>query len=184
MTAPPVTSFFTVNETDRVILKWTTENEEADQWFEILRSVDGKNFTSLGMEAGKGISIGNNTYALTDMEPFAGVAYYRLVQRSRLGDVRFTDTKLVSRAIVPVTFYTVYPNPVQGILNIKLTAANNSALVAEVFDMNGRRMMARNFATAMGEQNLSIDMSRFNNGAYILKITTDGKTSSQLVHKF
>lgn len=180
-----LTSFFTVNETDRVILKWTTENEEPGQWFEIQRSVDeGRNYTSLGTLNGKGISDQVNTYALSDMEPFAGVAYYRLVQRNNQGEIRFTDVKVVSRTKTPASYYTVYPNPVQGMLNIKLSAATNDRTIAELYDLNGRRMMSRSFNVVAGEQTVGMDMSRLGNGTYVLKLVLDGKTSSQLIHKF
>ncbi|MBL7723468.1 MAG: Ig-like domain-containing protein [Chitinophagaceae bacterium] len=184
-TPSPVTSFFTVNETDRVILKWTTENEEADQWFEILRSTDGaKTFVSLGTVNGKGFSFYNQTYALTDMQPFAGLAYYRLVQRNKNGEIRFTDMKVVSRSAIPSSYFTVYPNPVQGMLNIKISSPVNDKTIAEVFDMNGKRIISRSFTITAGMQTVSLDMSRLGNGTYMLRMTLDGKTTSQLVNKF
>jgi hypothetical protein len=182
---PPVTSFFTINETDKVILKWTTENEAADEWFEILRSDDGgKSFTTIGMQNGNGDGVYMQTYTITDRMPFAGVAQYRLMQRNRQGMVTFTDMKTVNRATEAVTYFTVYPNPVQGMLNIKLAAAKNGVVIAEVYDLNGRRMMTRNYSAIAGEQNLSLDMSRLVSGSYLLKITIGGGTRSQLVHKF
>lgn len=185
-TAPAsITSFFTVNEKDRVILKWTTENEEPEQWFDVQRSIDGGiSYTSLGMVNGKGMSADMQTYALSDMQPFAGVAYYRLVQRNKQGDVRFTDVKVISRQADLVTYYTIYPNPVQGMLNIRLSAASNEQALTEVFDLNGRRMLSRHFNVLAGEQTLGMDMSRLGNGTYIFKLTIGGKTSSQLVNKF
>ncbi|MEQ1675232.1 MAG: Ig-like domain-containing protein [Chitinophagaceae bacterium] len=181
---PSLTSFFTVNETDRVILKWTTENEPAEQWFEVQRSADGINYESLGTVTGKGMAGAVQTYALSDMQPVAGVSYYRLVQRNGTGEIRFTDVKVVNRGKTPASYYTIYPNPVQGMLNIRLTAATSSNALAEIFDLNGRKMINRNFNVIGGQQTLSLDMSRLGNGTYLLKLTLDGKTSSQLVNKF
>lgn len=180
-----LTSFFTVNETDRVILKWTTENEEYNQNFEVLRSVDGgKNYHPLGTVSGKGFSTYMHTYALTDMQPYAGVTYYRLVQRNATGEIRFTDVKVVNRSLAPLTYYTIYPNPVHGILNINLTAAVAEKTMVEVLDMSGRRMFTQSFGIMAGEQILPLDMSRLGNGTYVLRMTLGGKTSSQLVNKF
>ncbi len=180
-----ITSFFTVNETDRVILKWTTENEEPEQWFEVQRSTDaGRTYSHLGVVNGKGITGDVNTYALNDVSPFNGVAYYRLVQRNRTGEIRFTDVKVVSRSAVPVSYYTIYPNPVQGILNIKVSAANSERTRAEVYDMNGRQLISRAFNIIAGEQTVGMDMSQLGTGTYVLKITLDGKTTAQLINKF
>ncbi|MBL7749051.1 MAG: T9SS type A sorting domain-containing protein, partial [Chitinophagaceae bacterium] len=144
----------------------------------------GISYTSLGMVNGKGMSADMQTYALSDMQPFAGVAYYRLVQRNKQGDVRFTDVKVVSRQADLVTYYTIYPNPVQGMLNIRLSAASNEQALTEIFDLNGRRMLSRQFNILAGEQTLGMDMSRLGNGTYIFKLTIGGKTNSQLVNKF
>ena len=182
---PPVTSFFTINETDRVILKWTTENEEYNQEFEVLRSIDeGRTYTSLGILNGRGFSENVLTYSLNDMQPFAGVAYYRLVQRTRNGAVNFTDVKVVNRSIEPVTYYTVYPNPVQGILNISISAAVSEKTTVEIYDLNGRRMFGESYNILSGKQTLSLDMSSLGNGTYILKMKLAGKISAQLVNKF
>ena len=181
----PITSFFTVNETDRVTLKWTTENEEPAQDFEVQRSVDGgRSYITIANIDGKGFSGNVQTYSLADMEPFAGVAYYRLVQRNSNGSVRFTDVKVVSRSAEPVSYFTLYPNPVQGMLNIRLTAASSDNVQAEVYDLNGRQMMSRSFRAFAGQQTLALDMSRLGNGSYLVKISFGGKTYSQLVNKF
>lgn len=181
----PVTSFFTVNETDRVILKWTTQFEAFGVQFEIQRSTDGgKTYSMLERMAGKGPSATTLTYAVSDMHPVDGVTYYRLVQSDVSGATSFVDVKTVTRSTTPVNFFTVYPNPVQGILSIKIHAATSDKVLAEVYDMNGRRLVAQTYTGVAGEQVLPVNMSRLNGGSYILKITTGGKTSSQLVNKF
>jgi methionine-rich copper-binding protein CopC len=184
-TPPPVTSFFTVNEKDKVILKWTTEREEAAQWFEILRSIDGgKTYASLGIQNGKGLSLDVQTYTLTDAQPFAGVAYYRLVQRGANNELKYSDTKTVSRSEVPVSYFTIYPNPVHGKLTINLTSATINKTVAEVYDMNGRRLITQPILITEGLQNISLDMSSLASGTYVLKMMLDGKQVSQLVNKY
>ena len=179
-----LTSFFTVNEADRVILKWTTENEEAEQWFEVQRSADGKNFEWLYSQDGKGMSASVQTYAFSDLYPLDGVSYYRLVQRNRNGDIRFTDVKVVNRKAAPASYYTIFPNPVQGLLNIKISSAANDRAVAEIIDLNGRQLINRSFEVTTGLQMQGIDMSKLSNGMYILKLTLNGKTRSQLINKF
>lgn len=181
----PVTSFFTVNETEKVILKWTTQFEEPGQQFEIFRSGDeGRTYTSLGSLQGKGSEMAMQSYSITDNDPQSGVSYYRLVQRNSTGAIRFSDIKVVNRSKAPATWFTVYPNPVQGILSINLNAAKAGIAKAEIFDMNGRRWLVQPFQVMAGEQVLSLDMSRLGQGAYLLKLTQDGVSSSRLVNKF
>ena len=181
----PVTSFFTVNETEKVILKWTTQFEEPGQQFEIFRSADeGRTYASLGLLQGKGNEMAMQSYSITDNEPQSGVSYYRLVQRNSTGEIRFSDIKVVNRSKAASSWFTVYPNPVQGILSINLNAAKPGMTKAEIFDMNGRRWLVQQYAVVAGGQVLSLDMSRLGQGAYLIKITQDGVSSSRLVNKF
>lgn len=185
MTAAPVTSFFTVNETERVILKWTTENEELYQTFEVLRSIDGGNsFQSLSNVNGKGFAFNTNTYAVTDAQPFAGMATYRLVQRNQQGQIRYTDMKVVDRSAAPITYFTAYPNPVSDQLQVRVSASRGGKATAEVYDMNGRRMMSQSFNAFTGIQTISMNLGKLGNGTYLLKVTVDGKTGTQLINKF
>ncbi len=185
MTAAPVTSFFTVNETERVILKWTTENEELYQSFEVLRSTDGGNsYQLLSTVNGKGFAFNTNTYAVTDAQPFAGMATYRLVQRNQQGQIRYTDLKVVDRSAAPTTYFTAYPNPVSDQLQVRVSATRGGKATAEVYDMNGRRMMSQSFNAFTGIQTISMNLGKLGNGTYLLKVTVDGKTGTQLINKF
>ena len=182
--ASTLTSFFTVNETDRVILKWTTENEIANQTFEIERSIDGgKTYTAMGTINGKGASNVFSTYGLQDMHPYKGVAYYRLLQKGEKG-IGFTDIKVVDRSEIAEAYYTIYPNPVHGILNVKVMARTSEKTTIEIYDLAGRRMITQQISLSTGDQNISIDMSKLQNGSYILKFVLDGKMSTQMVNKF
>jgi Bacterial Ig-like domain/Secretion system C-terminal sorting domain len=182
--ASSLTSFFAVNETDRVILKWTTENESTNQSFEIERSIDGgKTYKAMGTIYGKGASDVFNSYGLQDMHPYNGVAYYRLLQKGKNG-IGFTDIKVVDRSEITEAYYTIYPNPVHGILNVKVTATTTEKTAIEIYDIAGRRMITQQVSLSKGGQNISLDMTQLQNGSYILKLVLDGKTSSQMVNKF
>lgn len=182
--ASALTSFFTVNETDRVILKWTTENENINQNFEIERSIDGgKTYTAMGTIIGKGASDVFNSYGLQDIHPYMGVAYYRLLQKGKEG-IGFTDIKVVDRSEIATDYFTIYPNPVHGILNVKVKTTTAEKTAVEIYDIAGRRMITQQVSLSKGNQNISIDMTALQNGSYILKLVLDGKMSTQMVNKF
>ena len=165
-----VTSFFTMNETDKVILKWVTKNESSNQLFEIERSVDGKNFTRLGALNGKGKIDMPTNYAVEDLNPVSGIAYYRLTQKDAAGKINFSETKVVNQGQILTGYVTIYPNPVHGLLTVKLMAAQNETTGLELYDMFGRRIQNQAINLIKGEQNLTVDMSKLVNGSYVLKI--------------
>jgi hypothetical protein len=179
-----LTSFFAVNETDRVILKWTTENEDIHQSFDIEKSIDGgKTYAAMGTIFGKGASNIFNSYGLQDMHPYKGVAYYRLLQKEKAG-IGFTDIKVVDRSEIAEAYYTIYPNPVHGILNVKVMAKTSEKTTIEIYDIAGRKMITKQVSLSSGDQNISVDMGKLQNGSYILKFVLEGKISAQVVNKF
>jgi len=185
LASPTITSFFAVNEKDRVTLKWTTENESNNEQFIIERSTDfGRSYSSIGNLPGKGFNTHINTYAITDLQPFDGVAYYRLVQKMPNGEQLLSDIKAIDRGIKAQTYFTIYPNPVHGILTIKLVAAVTEKTVVELFDMAGRRVAAQNVQIKNGEQQIPFNMTRLHTGTYILKMKAGKVLLTQLVNKF
>ncbi len=180
-----ITSFFTINEANRVVLKWTTANEAVSQVFDIERSDNnGRTYTKIGTLAGKGFDDAVSNYGINDEQPLTGVAYYRLVQKNTKGDISFTDIKTVDRSAIPVSYFTIYPNPVHGILNVKINATGAERTAVEIFDMAGRKMLMQSVSLIAGEQNVPVDMSRLQNGSYILKLSLGGKATTQMVNKY
>jgi hypothetical protein len=180
--ASAITSFFAVNEPGQVMLKWTTENEQGGLWFEVERSTDGGHtYTSLGKVDGKGID--QALYGLADPRPFNGLAFYRLLQKGIGGTVGYSDIRVVDRSGVPADYFTVYPNPVAGLLNVKVQANEAQQTVAEVQDIAGRRMLVQPLALTNGSQLVQLDMGRLQSGSYLLRIRLDGKWHTQMVNK-
>ena len=56
--------------------------------------------------------------------------------------------------------------------------------MAELVDMNGRSLLRSTYSVAKGQQTLQLNMSSLRTGSYILKITQDGKQTTQLIQKF
>jgi len=85
---------------------------------------------------------------------------------------------------LPVSYFTIYPNPVQGILNVKVmtTAAERTAI--DIYDITGRIMITKIVNLSTGDQNIQLDMSGLQKGSYTLKFMLGGKTTSQMINKF
>lgn len=63
-----------------VKLNWQTAQEINNQYFDLLRSVDGKNFTSIARINGAGNSTESKYYSYMDYAPQKGTNYYQLKQ--------------------------------------------------------------------------------------------------------
>jgi hypothetical protein len=64
--------------------------------------------------------------------------------------------------------FALYPNPVSEILNIDLSAANDSELSIDIFDIKGKMLLTIN--KSKKQQSAQIELSGFPPGEYIMKI--------------
>ena len=68
----------------------------------------------------------------------------------------------------------VYPNPAIDIVNIKLNTVNEHADL-EIYNMLGKVVMKKSYD--FNAESLSIDISEFATGVYILKVSSSESTS-------
>ena len=76
---------------------------------------------------------------------------------------------------------SVYPNPVQNQLNIKLVNANSSYVNLTLFDVSGK-IMIQKAINSRNAPDYQLDVSGLNTGLYFLKITSDRKTITKKIN--
>ncbi len=91
-----------------VQLVWLTASELNNEAFEVERSKDGFDFTSIAHIAGKGTTAEQHEYSLIDTKPLSGLSYYRLKQIDFDGTVTYTRLVSVKRGD---EVFSVHPNP-------------------------------------------------------------------------
>ncbi len=89
--------------------------------------------------------------------------------------VNFWGTSLGVNDIDSVSSISLSPNPSNAILNIQLEG-NPSQLKIEVFDILGKQIFTRSIENSNITQ---IEVSNWNNGVYLIKISNDGKVETK-----
>jgi hypothetical protein len=137
---PVELTFFTAeNNANRVELNWQTASEKNNDFFEVQRSFDGKEFQVLGIVEGNVDSQSTIDYDFSDYSPLAGDSYYRLRQVDYDGAFEYSDVVRINR--VEASDLVAVPNPTQA-QNIKLRLSGFHAEQKEqvtIFDMQGRK---------------------------------------------
>ena len=95
-----------------ILLEWSTASEIENDYFEILRSIDGENFEVIGEVDGNGNSTELIEYEFLDRNPLGGANYYRLRQVDFDGDFEFSPVIRVDVEAGANASVTLYPNPV------------------------------------------------------------------------
>ena len=149
-------------------LNWVTASENNNLGFEILRSVDGINWTKIGFVAGSGTISTDKSYIFTDASPAKGINYYQLKQID-------IDNRSKYSAIRTVTFASdynlVYPVPTSDKVIIELKDSKLIGSAALISDQNGK-LVQRVTITNMQQE---ISLYKLPTGMYFLKMT-DGSS--------
>ncbi len=67
---------------------------------------------------------------------------------------------------------SAYPNPVSDFLNIRFNIENPVDFIIEIIDLTGKKLWIRNYPGIMPRDVISIDLSRYVRGVYMLRIST------------
>ena len=113
----PVTlSRFTAEQVaNGVQLRWGTATEHNNRHFEVQRSDDSRNFTTIATVQGQGYSTTAHTYTVVDEQDFLGIRYYRLRQIDFDSIVTFSPVLAVTTGQQKII---LYPNPTYTELHI------------------------------------------------------------------
>jgi hypothetical protein len=67
----------------------------------------------------------------------------------------------------------IYPNPTANKINIVFNANEAGSKVLNLIDIQGKKMLTKSIATQLGNNMISIDISSFSNGTYLLTGLTE-----------
>ncbi|HET8963692.1 MAG TPA: hypothetical protein VFM99_07335, partial [Chitinophagales bacterium] len=91
------------------LLNWSTASELNNDYFDIQKSSNGKDFTTFGKINGAGNSSQTLEYSFIDRTPFPSTTYYRLKQNDFNGHHEYSN--IISIANDASDYFNVFPNP-------------------------------------------------------------------------
>lgn len=185
--APVMFTSFTGEKTNKGnILNWATATEINNKGFELLRSVNGSEFSSIAFIPSKAEFGNSNTglnYTFTDKSTNTN-SYYLLKQIDKDGKYAYSNVVLV-KGDKPSKFelVNIYPNPATNRIKVTVTAPKATQAALTITDMTGRVVMQQNSSLNVGENNIAINVEALRSGNYIIKLTcAEGCESS--IQKF
>lgn len=173
-------SFNAVKQNNDALINWTVSNEESNDHYELLRSLNGFDFSPVATIAKNAAGNGVHDYVYTDRgitSLSVPVIYYRLKQvdidgRSSYSEIRKINISLKTDRITiypnPVTegFYVVMPGLLQSTQkNIKLILTSSSGQVVQTRQISS--LQAANYYFDVKGVSLA-------GGNYYLQIIKDG----------
>ncbi len=165
---------------DAINLRWQTAKEENFSGFELERSLDGLKFERVTFLAGRGNQKGA-FYQFDDRSVSKGVNYYyRLKMLDKDGKYEYSG---IRSAIIPTSNINVviYPNPSNGNVNLDFVLEESAPTIIDVYDMNGRNVLRREFDAHKDRNMVSLDLLDQTSGVYSIQININGKLINKLV---
>lgn len=156
------------------VLSWTTETENNNSGFELQRSADGVNYSTIQFVGSKAENGNSNTalhYEVKDAKPFVGTNYYRLKQIDKDGKFSLsTVVMLRGERVSKVDIVNVYPNPVINVLNVLAVSPTSERVNIVVSDVTGKVVMNKNVMLVTGDNTLQLNVSSLGAGTYTVKM--------------
>ena len=155
------------------LLSWTTASEQNNKGYELQRSANGENFSTITFVYSKAVNGNSNatlSYNYADEKPFSGNNYYRLKQVDFDGKSALSKVVLVKSAKSnSIVLSSVHPNPAINQLNVILSAPGNDRATIVVTDVAGKIVMQQATQLQSGNNNLKLNVSGLLSGTYIIK---------------
>ena len=153
-----------------VELKWSTASELNSDFFNVERSADGKNFTSIGTVKSAGTTNVKREYAFLDEKTLGGTVYYRLRQvdldkASVLYDVCSVEMPTDENVTIKL-----YPNPTNGNTYFNLNGKDFNSL--SIVNNLGQEI---NCSYMVETSRVTIDTKGLASGLYIVSVVVDQK---------
>jgi Zn-dependent metalloprotease len=108
-----------------------------------------------------------------------------LLERAKLGNWfsnGLRSTTAVNEAL-DKNSVLVSPNPFKEILNVEIQSEKSATGKAEIFDLVGRNILSQPLSISGGKNAVSVNTQVLQTGAYLLRVTVDGKSLTKKIIK-
>ncbi|WP_156152567.1 T9SS type A sorting domain-containing protein [Flammeovirga sp. OC4] len=169
-------SFDAIAEVSKVKLEWSTASEVNNDGFEVQRSIDGENWSSIGRIEGAGNSSVRLDYLFIDDNPVMNqMSYYRLIQTDFDGsETVFDPVPVFIEGDAAEAGLVVYPNPVHdGKLNVLLKSWKGDVEIG-LYTALGYKVISDQW-TYGDRQTKELKVDNLPRGVYLLRLKS-GKT--------
>lgn len=156
---------------NKVQLQWRTTAEQNTFHFEIQRSLNGSDFTSIGTVTAAGNSTSEHNYNFTDVSP-GEINYYRLKMVDNDGRFEYSQVIIIKRSGDDQALHVT--NPFTSQLKLYFVKPLRGDIMLQLLAGDGRSVLQRKL-TLSGQLSVVIDLPILANGEYFLALMTDNK---------
>jgi extracellular elastinolytic metalloproteinase len=166
--ASATTEITATAEEEEVLVEFALTENATDE-FELLRSTDNQNFSTVKMNKGSQMVKLAKGYRYTDKDVTPNTTYYYKVVQS--GKTSETVKAIPGRGRMKIA---VFPNPAQDKLNINIGQATDSDVVVSLLNVYGQHVMTKTISSENAVGLNELVLPAVADGVYYLEITSGG----------
>jgi hypothetical protein len=148
-------------------LSWTTATETNNHFFNLQRSINGEDWTTISTILGAGNSSKNIYYNEIDEDPIIGISYYRLQQIDF--DGKFTNSSIISVESNSLLNKNILVYSVQGLSYINIEQNKIKTQDISIIDINGKMVTNYVQMIQLNNSEVKINVSDLPKGTYFVK---------------
>ena len=166
------------------IITWSTATEINNNYFKVESSADGNIFKETGHVQGAGNKATISNYSFIDRTNTNATMYYRIAQIDFDGTVSYSDVISINPGDILKNSLSVYPNPVDNIININVAATQRTTASVIITDITGLVIFTSQLDIQKGDNMIQLDLSGYTKGMYFIQITdVNGISQSKRIVK-
>lgn len=125
-----------------VLIEWVVENESNSTYYEVQRSLNARNFETIGLLRGEGKNNGKIQYQMLDNKGanLANELYYRIKTIESNGEESLSHTVSIERTgnTKSLRINDLYPNPFSDQISINFSSPITAQIQIQIFDVRGQ----------------------------------------------
>jgi hypothetical protein len=152
-------------------LQWKAAMEINTSHYDVQRSANGINFTSIGkVDAG---AIGGQ-YHFADATPLQGKNHYRLRMVDNDGSFEYSGIVVLTTGLTSGTqpYLSLFPNPASGTIKVVVQSTRNTMDKLQLYNAAGVLMLSENMVP--GERNKQLNIASLSPGTYFIRLASSG----------
>ena len=148
---------------DNAEVSWKISTNSNPEKFEVLRSLDGRNFTSVGtLVAG----VGQTDYSFVDNNLPKSTTYYRLGMLDKDGRTTYSRIVAVFNATKGTLLTSMIPTVVTSSAKLSISSSVKGTMQLFITDMQGRLLQKQSIAVTVGSQDNWLYLQTLPGGVY------------------
>src|SRR5688572_17382873 len=167
-----------VNPGNKISLQWKVSNNQIVDQFEVQRSYDGRDFTTVGLVFSSEKTDIENYMFYETLTSFDKVIY-RLKMIDKNGQVNYSRVLVFQSKLTTGNTIRILGNPVTDQLTFSYTASSARMIDIKIYDMSGRSVMTTRMNSLEGNNMISFPLdSILKPGMHVVEVN-DGTDSQK-----